>query len=177
MNFEKDAEEIEPTATVEDISGAISLRHEYVSLINDANAELKRLTEKLRFLEEERIPELFANAKVDRVDWEGSTVTVKEDIRVSIKKDDKEAAFDWFEANGHGGVIKSKVLMSFAELEDAKELIEYLSRGNYVAEVNREIHHVTLKALINEIHADGKHVDEDIISIYRYNKTTVKVKK
>ena len=177
MNFEKDAEEIEPTATVEDISGAILLRQKLVDTLNDAVLHVSRVTEKLRLMDEDIIPELFKNAKVDRVDWEGHTVTVKEDIRVSILKDNKEAAYDWFERNGHGGVIKSKVLMSFAELDDAKELIEYMRQGNYVAELDRNIHHSTLKALVKEIHADGKHVDEDIISIYRYNKTTVRIKK
>ncbi len=177
MDFEKDAEEIAPTATVEDISGALLLRQKLVDTLIEANLQVKRGNEKLRLMDEEIIPELFKNAKVDRVDWEGHTVTVKPDIRVSIKKDDKEAAHNWFEHNGHGGIIKSKVTMSFSDLVEAREFMTFLHREMYVPELSRDIHWSTLRATVNEIHDDGKQVDEDIINIYRFNKTTVKVTK
>ena len=184
MNFEEDAKAVEPTASVEDISRVLQLRKGLVELIEKTSTELSILVQKLSHIDEDRLPTLFKEAKLEKIEWDNTTVTIKDDIRVGILKDGREAAWDWFEANGHGGAIKSVITAKFTDLDEARRVnaeieryccLEYIETSPTLV---REIHHATLKKMVKEILDDPEQtLDEDIIPVHRFSKTTIKEKK
>ena len=84
---------------------AESLRLE--ASIDEAEAQVKRLKNRKWKLDSDSIPEMMQALEITRMDFAGKQVTVDFEYHARIPKHLQQEAFDWLEANGHGGIIKT----------------------------------------------------------------------
>ena len=93
---------------------------------------LKTLKAEIREIEERELPDAMRACNgMTRFDLEdGSQIKVKDDIFCSIPVDKKADALKWLEENGHAGLIKHDVKVSFAkgEYDQADKLINVLNK-------------------------------------------------
>lgn len=143
--------------------------------------ELKELNK-----EEERyitniIPEALHAVGMESIRLEdGTTLTVKEDIKCHLSQERKPAAFKWLDANGHGGLIKTELKGAFSKKERTQALellkqINQLSGGRF--KLDQSVHHSTLKAFIKQCLSDGVDIDEALFGIYTFKTTKIKKSK
>jgi len=119
-----------------------------------AEKALKAASARVRQLQEEEIPYFMTELGVTSFKLEsGETVSWKNDVRIELPAEQKEAAWGWLEAHGFGGLIKTTVTASFGkgELEQAKELLTKLeAMGYHAAALARNVHYQTLCAFLRE---------------------------
>lgn len=93
---------------------------------------------------------------------DGSLVSIKEDIRTSIKVDDRPAAYRWLETLGFDGIIKMKVQTDLkkGDQEIAGQIVKAIAALGREASVDRSIHPATLKSFVKErMAADSESAD------------------
>ena len=109
-------ERLEPT--VDDLSGiaklareALSAEAEMVEAENKANEARKRYEK----LVECDLPGLLDRCGLRKglVTSDGLSIDLKEALSASVPAPQREKAFDWFDQNGHSGLIKRSVQVVF----------------------------------------------------------------
>ena len=94
---------------------------------------LKTLKAEIREIEERELPDAMRACNgMTRFDLkDGSQIKVKDEIFCSIPLDKKADALKWLEENGHAGLIKHDVKVSFAkgEYDEADKLIKVLNKN------------------------------------------------
>jgi len=109
-------EKKEPTEN--DLKAISSLARQKLELeakVEQEEAALALTKESLRLLTEVSLPKAMEAVGMKEFKLiDGSTVTIKQDVLASIKKDNQDAAFEWLDAIGQGGIIKTEVSMPFA---------------------------------------------------------------
>ena len=90
---------------------------------------LKTLKAEIRDIEEKELPDAMRACNgMTRFDLkDGSQIKVKDDIFCSIPLDKKADALKWLEENGHAGLIKHDVKVSFAKGEYGSRIDDGLS--------------------------------------------------
>lgn len=157
---------------------------ELANALRAATAEAERITEQLRqakeherTLSEETIPGVMQELGVTTFTLDsGQKVSVKPDVYASIPPDTKDAAMEWLETNGHGGLIKTLVIVEYGkgEFELATELFSELLARNLNVASSQNVHAQTLKAFLREQLAAGKDVPLDLFGARPVLKTTIK---
>jgi hypothetical protein len=93
--------------------------------------------------------------------------TLKAEIRELEKK---SQALKWLEENGHAGLIKHDVKVSFAkgEYDEADKLIKVLNKNfkNIPYDENSTVHSQTLKAFAKDQYKLGETLPEDLFNVY-----------
>jgi hypothetical protein len=118
-----------------------------------ADEELKQRKEAARILREESLPMALLELGLREVRLEsGEKISIKQDVFAAIPAARREEAFNWLEAHGFGGLIKTAVALRFSkgELEQAQDLYEDLLADGFAPELTREVHAQTLKAFLRE---------------------------
>lgn len=152
--------------------------------IVDAEQLLTSLKEKHKRITEIEIPDRMAALGVDSITTTlGHKLTIKPFYQGSIKRIGErgphdERAFDWLDANGHGGVIKTSVEVEFGRgaKKVAEELVKKLRTafGDRVS-FNQSVHAQTMKALVREIMESGGSLPEQFFNVYSGRVATIKV--
>jgi hypothetical protein len=150
------------------------------SEVADLDQQLKDKKRELRNVEELELPE--AMDKVGLSEFKTTTglkVSVKPFYNASIPSERKDEALDWLELEGHGGIIKTEVSVSFGkgELAQAQAFKEFARGFNEVAvdpELSRGVHAQTLKAFVREMIEGGAAIPLDLLGVYNGRKATVK---
>lgn len=103
----------------------------------------------LKMVDTSIIPQLLSRAKLNAFELDnGDKISVKEQVYASLPKEDKAArdvCLNWLNEVGAGALIKDQLVVT----SPTKELIEEC-RGKFAIDVNRDIHHATLKSFLSE---------------------------
>ena len=139
--------------------------------------QLKQTNELLRKVQEIDLPNAMAEAGMKAFTLNnGAKITIKDDVAVSIPKDQKYQAYQWLRDNGFGDVIKHNVVVEFGKEDDdaAIRLMQYCEKQGKHAEDQQSVHSQTLKALVKEQLAKGKEIPLDLFGAYPYSKAVIK---
>lgn len=134
--------------------------------IEKGKALLEKLTGMVNLIKTKQLPDLMAKFNMAEFKTtDGISVKVKPFYSGKILS---PAAYDWLNANGHGGAIKTEVVVPLVkgQMELGKEIVKYLADKQYTGLLNTEVHHQTLNALVKEIMENGKTLPEDLFSTY-----------
>ena len=133
---------------------------------------LKTLKAEIREIEERELPDAMRACNgMTRFDLkDGSQIKVKDEIFCSIPVDKKAEALKWLEENGHAGLIKHDVKVSFAkgEYDQADKLISVLNKKfkNIPYDENSTVHSQTLKAFAKDQYKLGETLPENLFNVY-----------
>jgi hypothetical protein len=107
---------------------------------------------------------------------DGTQIDLKQEIDASITKEKRAAAHAWLEANGFGGLIKTKVLVEFPKdkREDAIHCVHDLSEEYDTVSLDDSVHPGTFKSFVKEQMEKGTALPQDLFSIHPYDVATVK---
>lgn len=136
--------------------------------IENLSDDLKKAQEREAELKRTILPDLFAQAGTDKIGLPeaGVDINVKNYYKASISAEwpvEKQSeAFAWLESEGHGGLIRVTVSVSFGkgEIEKAKQLQELIRQspiGNtHPAEIKMGVPWQTLTSFVREQYEAGE---------------------
>lgn len=133
--------------------------------VEQAELNLKEAKERARVLREETIPSAMQELGLEELKLDtGQKLSVKQDVYASIPSAQKDAAFQWLEDNGFGGLIKVEVAADFrkGEAENAMALFKELQERGLQVGFDQSVHAQSLKAFLREQLAAGTNVPLDI---------------
>jgi hypothetical protein len=136
----------------------------------DALQKCKQAEEKLL---NKDIPELLAKMRLDECTTaSGIEVKVKREIKASLpgheRVEARMGALRWLVEHGHGGVIKNNVLVALERGADerADALVVELRAKGFDVESKKDVHAMTLSALVRELMTEGKIVPRDLFNLF-----------
>ncbi|RKZ72469.1 MAG: hypothetical protein DRQ48_00225 [Gammaproteobacteria bacterium] len=136
--------------------------------------ELKDAKKAERKISEELIPDLMDELGIEEFTTSaGIAVSVKENIRASISKDNAPAAFTWLRKNGHAGLIKRAITVIAKNDEQGTEIMGQLD--DYDVSDKAAVHAGTLSAWVREKLAAGEDIPMDLLGVFRQRISKVKV--
>lgn len=107
----------------------------------------------------------------------GFKVKIKKTVSHSLAADRKEAGMEWLEQNGHGGVIKREVTVSFAkgQEKEATQLVSEVQAAHpgLPLQSSRNVASATLGALIRQLLEGGVVVPVDIFKVREVRKAII----
>lgn len=143
----------------------------------DLEKRTKEAKAALMRTEREDLPMLMAEAGLQELKLaDGSLVKITEDCDARITEAKRAAAMEWLEANGFGGLIKTRIQLALdrGNHEEALALRDELAKTHPEVELKEEVHHSTLKAFVKEQLAAGNAIPMDLFSVHPYSKATIK---
>lgn len=162
-----------------------SLANEHSELIEDVERlteELKIARAKAEYMVTHRIPEAMDLAEQQEITTaSGLRIKVRDKITASIKEENREKAFAWLEANGHGRLIKQNFQIEFGKDEEgwaAKFQRDCAQRKRPLnLKRGKGVHHQTLGAFVREVMGQGVDIPQDILGVYKRREAEVKAVK
>lgn len=133
--------------------------------VEDADQALKDAKERARVLREETIPSAMQELGLEELKLvTGQKLSIKQEVYASIPASNKNAAFQWLNDNGFGGLIKIEVDASFGkgEQDAAMALYQELNSRGLTASFDQGVHAQTLKAFLKEQLAQGTNIPLDL---------------
>jgi hypothetical protein len=134
--------------------------------------DLKRAETKRDFLAEEKIPELIAEVAElldEDIDsdfqFAGMKLQLKDKFKFcTISEKNRPSTFDWMDDNGHGGMIKREIIVSFdrEQEEEARALQERLRDDYPGVKEHGAIHSSTLRSWVKNRLEKGDPIPEGI---------------
>ncbi len=170
----QDAEEAVgvPIPRDEDFRSISSLVDEQLTLeaeIEAAEELLKAKKEELRVVQRTKLPTAISRFGLSEFKLtDGSTVSIKEEVRAGITAEKHDEAMRWLEETGHDDIVKNEVSLSFGKGQDAetRQLLDVLNERGYSYENKRFVHPMTLKAFVGEQIRNGHPVPIDTFSVF-----------
>jgi hypothetical protein len=155
---------------VQRIAPLVKERAKLSSDLEVAEAEVKKLTESIRAIDEQQLPAMLDELGVDHIgvplgDGRRLEIEVYDSIHASLPVKDPEKrrrGLAWLRANDHGSVITRAFGIEFKssakEREAAAKFEAYLKAydGKIAVKDNDSVHHGTLTSLVKELLAEGK---------------------
>ena len=146
--------------------------------IAEAKTGLKQLEAACRNLSEKVIPEAMAVFGMSALKTsDGLSVTIKDEIYASIKKDNQEEAYRWLRANNFDAIIKNEIKVPFnkGQDEDAMKLMHILNNNGFDSWSAREsVHPQTLRGFIKEQLEKGEDIPLSLFGAFLFQKTIIK---
>jgi len=150
--------------------------------LGDLEAKVKLATEELRLIAEVEFVTALDDVGLSEVKLpSGISVEIEDDVKTSIKKDNKVAAYTWLRDNDLSAIIKNQVVVIFGrgkrEDQKAQTLVRNASKKYGEGQVGQttKVEPQTLKKVMKELLADGKvDVPLELFSIYRLRRTKLK---
>lgn len=144
-----------------------------------AEAELSLKKEQARVLREETIPNFMQELGLEKIVLtDGSALSIKPDVYAVIPASGKQAAYEWLEEHGFGGLIKTELVVNFTkeERDAAVELFKKLNDDGLSVELAQNVHAQTLKAFLREQIAKAADVPLDLFGARPVWTTKIKLK-
>jgi hypothetical protein len=160
---------------------AVELRDEYLRK-TDLETRLKGIQSKINNIERKELPDLFSKAKISSVtvDSDGNHpgfVAERGTVYTAKIPDEKRMeAFQWFEQQGHGDLIKSMINIVFGmqEHEERLRVMKLLSDNRVEYYTNESIHYQTLKAFVKRELQAGKILPSDLLGVFIFDEVKIK---
>ena len=172
--------EEEKSVNTDDVLGRITVlaKQLVAKELEIATAEdaLKRLKAQRAQIEEVDLPELFHSVGQTKLQThDGIPLVLKNVLRVNISKDRKHKAIKWLDDNGHGGIVKRKVIVDFDKTKEDKveNLLRLIDKGWPNNRIERDVNTATAKALINRLLQEGKEVDKTTFGVHQVDKVSI----
>jgi hypothetical protein len=179
MSFEADI----PTPTESILQGLepwVMRIRELQRLVEQRTTELKEAQDDLNRLVLVQVPEAMEAAGLTSLKMrDGSTLSVKKDIKVNITQDNSVAAYAWLRALGHGMSIKQVLEVDLRTIpEDARGRMSEVLHESFDAEpvVTETIHNATLRSIVSAMLEAGKTVPP-CVGVFEFKKASVKEKR
>lgn len=137
--------------------------------VSKAETAVKVAKEQARDISERQLPELMDEMGLaEFVTSAGYKVKVKRSIHASILKARLQEAYDWLDANGHGGIIKRNVTVRFSknQEDEARELVVQLGGQFPQVDEGMKIESATLRAFVREQLEAGEPIDQELFGIF-----------
>jgi hypothetical protein len=144
---------------------------------NEALALVKGEADKLRST---TIPNLMQRLKMESFRLEdGSEINVKKDIKCSLSEERKPAGLAWIREQGHGGIIKTEVVLSFGKGEEAKakEAEKLLREKGFTPDVGDSVHAQTLKSFVKERMEAGDNIPLATFGVFEFKEAKITLPK
>lgn len=177
--FMEDAVEAPNNDELSEISKLAALQASLMLDIELLNQDLTAKTEHLRQVQEDLLPNAMAAVGMSKfTTTDGYSITIKDDIYASIRKDFINDAVGWLDENGLGGIIKDQVAVDFGrgEFNNVNELMVFCKANGFSASEKLSVHPMTLKATIKEQMAKGMEFPEEFFSVAPVRKAIIKTK-
>jgi hypothetical protein len=160
---------------------AQDLRNSYLKKL-DLEDQLKHINHDIQKIERDELPEMFTHAGVSSLTVEadgnhpafvaerGTVYTAK------IPDEKRQEAFEWFEQQGHGDLIKSVINIVFGmqEHEERLRVMKVLSDAQVEYYTNESVHHQTLKAFVKREIQRGHIIPMDLLGVYVFDEVKIK---
>jgi len=149
-------------------------------VIAQLEERLKAAKETMKFLLEVDLPDSMAEIGLESFTLDtGQKVEVKPIVAGSIPKKNLEEALAWLTKNGHAGLIKTSIELSFDRDDRAKALkvLAALKEQGLEPSIDESVHAQTLGAWARELIKQGKSEKElplDLLGLYVGRRATVK---
>ena len=154
---------------------AVTLRDNYL-VKNDLENQLKEINSRIVNIERNELPDLFSKAKISSLTVEAdgnhpAFVAKRETVyNAKIPDEQRQEAFQWFEANGHGDLDKSVIIITFGSvLPSALACYGYIEKANIEYTTNESVHHMTLKAFVKREVTSGHIIPHDLLGVYIFD--------
>lgn len=176
--FLKDAQANAPTT--DELTELAALAQAQLDLemrIATVEAQVEELKEKLRVVQEQQIPDAMASIGMKKFTLSnGYSITIREDVYASIRKDYLHEAVSWLDQQGLGDIVKDSVDVKFGrgDADKAKRLMDYCIKNGWAASEKLSVHPQTLKAVVKEQLAHGIEFPEEFFSVGPLNKAIIK---
>lgn len=148
------------------------------SRIEKGEALLKELKKEEARLSGETIPSLMDELGFSSIKTpDGREVSYSTFYSGKIIPEAEDAAFDWIEENGHGGVIKGQLVLDYRrpQRDEVLALRAKLEEAGWDMAIKLGVHHSTLRALFRELVEDeGVQPPPDLFNLFIGRKTKVK---
>lgn len=144
--------------------------------LEEAQAAVEVAAKELQDIAERAIPELMLDLGMESFRTSsGIKVDVGEKVRASIIAAQHANAMAWLRDEGHAGLIKRKLELSFGMGEDkmAKKALDLLE--DYEVGDKADVHWSTLGKFVREMLAEGKEVPDTLFSVHKQRISKVKV--
>lgn len=107
---------------------------------------------------------------------DGSSVSVKNDVKCGITEENKPVAFEWLRKHGFDGIIKTKLTSEFGKGEDAraKAARDTLVKAGFDASVSESVHAMTLKSFVKEQLELGTSIPMKEFGVYEFKEAKIK---
>ena len=163
---------------------AVELRDSYLRK-TDLENQLKELSSRITKIERDELPAMFGTAKMSSITVEASGnlppfIAERETVYTAKIPDDKRMeAFEWFEQQGHGDLVKSVITITFGMQEHDKRLraMEVLKNAGIEYWLNESVHHMTLKAFVKREILANHIVPMDLLGVFVFDEVKIKTEK
>lgn len=141
--------------------------------------DLKARKDELRALTDGALPEAMMEVGIAEFKTEdGVKLSLTTFYNAKIPDVKKESAFAWLAANGHDGIIKSKIACTFGrgdeETRMEEEVAHVLDAKGVVYDRKRSVHPSTLKAFVKEQKESGVEFPDSLFGVYVGKRVKVK---
>lgn len=156
---------------------------EYLSKLQSDYAlkefELKDLKEKIRAMEEDKLPSMMQELQLTEITLNnGWKLKLGEKVTASITEEKRPFAMDWLIKNDFGGLIKTEIKMTFdrGAVDEAIKVAAELREEYPDKEVDAKstVHPMTLTSFVKEQLGKGAPLPLDIFSVFTITKVELK---
>jgi hypothetical protein len=166
------------------ITTLVNIMRRQADVVAKLETDLAAAKIELRRTEQVDLPELMTELGLAALELEdGSTLRIAREYQASVSQERMPRAVEWLEANGHGGLVKTQLIVSLAadKLQDLEYLVGEEGPLHDVAaappEVKQTINANTLKAFVKEQVEHGTPPPEDIFAFSVFSQAKLKAGK
>jgi hypothetical protein len=160
---------------------AVELRDLYLEK-QDIENKLKNANEKIVSIERHELVDMFNDAGLTSVTVEPdgnhpAFVASRNTIySAAIPEDKRMEAFQWFETNGHGDLVKSviEIVFGMQEFEKRLRVMKLLDDNGVEYWNNESVHHMTLKAFVKRELQAGHVLPADLLGSRVFDEIKIK---
>jgi len=160
---------------------AVELRDAYYEK-QHLEERVKNLETRIKGIERRDLPDLFSKAKISSVTVEAdgnhpAFIAERDTVYgAKIPEEKRQKAFQWFESQGHGDLVKSVIQIVFGmqEHEERLRVMELLNKHNIEYWNNESIHAMTLKAFVKRELKAGRIIPMDLLGAYIFEEVKIK---
>jgi len=177
-SFEEQAELSLDDNEVKSIKRLSSEMMRLEDLVSKVEKTMKQANENLRNIRENLLPGAMIEAELKSIELEdGSKLTRSMKYIGSIKKDNEDAALEWFKTSGRVGVVTPTMTIPIAKghLDEAEDTAKKLQDQGIPVILKPNVHWQTLRAVVRELYENGEEIP-DCISTHVIDEAKIKRK-
>jgi len=165
-----------PKNDLQSVAGLAAELRDKAALVDRAENNLRTAKEEYNEICNKLLPSAMDSLGLSELTLDdGTKIGVETFYQASISKDAKDAAFDWLDSEGHGDIIKHEVKVSLkkGQREEAETACRALTDAGLDPNVDMSVHTSTLKAFVREEIEQGRTIDPSInVFVGRRSKVT-----
>lgn len=180
-------DDVGPALSEEETKGALERLATMAEELQAVRAEIEKDTTALaeKQAREGKLKGVLIPELMDKIGMEsftmkdGSKIDVKKDIKCSLSEERKPDGLKWIRENGHGGIIKTEVAISFGkgEEEAAKRAEKVLREAGFSPSAADAVHPATLKSFVKERIEAGDNIPLTTFGVFEFKEAKISLPK